>query len=58
MIAMFVSHLISLLATAKIAGYVCAIVLIDHGNAPWSYAFFRMVETALPTNESQKISGL
>lgn len=47
MIAMFVSHLISLPATAKIAGYVCAITLLDHGDAPWSYAFFRMIETAL-----------
>ena len=47
MIAMFVSHLFSLPATAKLAGYVCAIVLLDHGDAPWSYAFFRLVETAL-----------
>jgi len=47
MIAMFVSHLISLPATAKLAGYVCAIVLLDHGDTPWSYAFFRRVETAL-----------
>ena len=47
MIAMFVSHLFSLPATAKLAGYVCAIVLLDHSNAPWSYSFFRLVETAL-----------
>jgi uncharacterized membrane protein YgaE (UPF0421/DUF939 family) len=47
MVAMFVSHLIAPPATAKIVGYVCAIVLIDHGDAPWSYAFFRVIETAL-----------
>ena len=34
-------------ATAKVAGYVCGIVLLDHGDSPWSYAFFRMIETAL-----------
>ena len=46
MIAMFVSHLISMPA-ARVAGYVCGIVLLDHGDAPWLYALFRMVETAL-----------
>jgi len=56
MIAMFVSHLISLPATAKIAGYVCAIILIDHGDAPWSYAFFRMVETVLGIGTAISVS--
>jgi uncharacterized membrane protein YgaE (UPF0421/DUF939 family) len=46
MIAMFVSHLISMPA-ARVAGYVCGIVLLDHGDSPWLYALFRMVETAL-----------
>jgi len=47
LIAMFTTHLIAQPTAAKVAGYVCGIVLIDHGNAPWSYAFFRMIETAL-----------
>jgi uncharacterized membrane protein YgaE (UPF0421/DUF939 family) len=47
MIAMFVAQLISLPATAKLAGYVYAITLLNHGKPPWSYAFFRMIETAL-----------
>ena len=47
MIAMFVSHLISLPAAARVAGYVCGIVLLDHGDSPWSYGLFRMIETAL-----------
>ena len=47
MIAMFASHLISLPAAAKVAGYVSGIVLLDHGDSPWSYGLFRMVETAL-----------
>lgn len=56
MIAMFVSHLVSLPATAKLAGYVCAIVLLDHGDAPWSYAAFRMVETALGIGAAMCVS--
>jgi uncharacterized membrane protein YgaE (UPF0421/DUF939 family) len=47
MIAMFVTQQISLPATAKLAGYVCAIILLDRGNTPWSHAFFRMIETTL-----------
>jgi hypothetical protein len=33
MIAMFVSHLISMPA-ARVAGHVCGIVLLDHGDSP------------------------
>jgi hypothetical protein len=47
MITIFMSHLMFLPATAKVAGYMCGIVLLDHGDSPWSYAFFRMIETAL-----------
>jgi uncharacterized membrane protein YgaE (UPF0421/DUF939 family) len=47
MIAMFTTQLISQPTAAKVAGYVCGIVLLDHGDAPWTYGFFRMVETAL-----------
>jgi len=44
---MFASHILYLQAAAKVAGYVCGIVLLDHGDSPWSYALFRMIETAL-----------
>ena len=45
--AMFASHLLYLQGAARVAGYVCGIVLLDHGDSPWSYALFRMIETAL-----------
>jgi hypothetical protein len=44
---MFVSHIISLPAAAKVAGYVSGIILLDHSDSPWSYALFRMIETVL-----------
>lgn len=31
----------------KAAGYVCGIVLLNHGDQPWSYARYRMIETVL-----------
>ena len=45
--AMFASHLLYLQGAARLAGYVCGIVLLDHGDSPWIYALFRMIETAL-----------
>ena len=32
---------------ARVAGYVCAIVLLEHGANPWVYAFWRFTETVL-----------
>ena len=46
-VGMFASHILYLQAAAKVAGYVCGIVLLDHGDSPWSYALLRMIETAL-----------
>jgi uncharacterized membrane protein YgaE (UPF0421/DUF939 family) len=45
--AMFVSYLLRLDEAAKVAGYVCGIVLLEHGDHPWSYALYRAVETVL-----------
>jgi uncharacterized membrane protein YgaE (UPF0421/DUF939 family) len=32
---------------ARLAGYVSAIVVLDHAGGPWLYAGYRLVETAL-----------
>jgi len=47
MAAMFACHLLRLQDAAKVAGYVCGIVLLDHGGQPWIYAVYRLTETVL-----------
>lgn len=46
-VAMLASHILYLQGAARVAGYVCAIILFDHRDSPWSYALFRMIETGL-----------
>lgn len=45
--AMALSHLCRLQAAATVAGYVCGIVMLDHGGEPWVYAWYRLLETVL-----------
>ena len=46
-LAMFLAHAGGLAEAARVAGYVCAIVLLEHGDGPWFYAFYRVAETLL-----------
>ena len=47
MVAMFTTHLLRLQYAAKMAGYVCAIILLNYNDHPWSYALYRLIETSL-----------
>jgi uncharacterized membrane protein YgaE (UPF0421/DUF939 family) len=45
--AMFTSYLLGMKDSAKVAGYVCGVVLLTHSATPWSYAVYRVLETGL-----------
>jgi uncharacterized membrane protein YgaE (UPF0421/DUF939 family) len=45
--AMLLSSLLRLQTAATVAGYVCGIVVLDHGSHPWTYALDRLLETVL-----------
>ena len=47
LVAMLICHFSSMRGGAKVAGYICGIVMLAHGPKPWSYALFRLIETAL-----------
>jgi uncharacterized membrane protein YgaE (UPF0421/DUF939 family) len=47
MAAMLICHLLQAPDSAKVAGYVCGIVVIAYAADPWSYAFYRFVETVI-----------
>jgi hypothetical protein len=44
---MLISHLIGIPGAARLAGYVCAIVLVNFNDHPWTYAAYRCAETVL-----------
>ena len=45
--AMLLSHAVLAPEAAKLAGYVSGIVVFGHGEQPWSYASYRLIETLL-----------
>src|SRR5882757_4882798 len=47
LVAMFISQLLQVRTGAKMAGYICAIVMLHYGSEPWTYALLRLIETAL-----------
>jgi len=47
LVAMLASHLVRLDGAARLAGFVCGICVLQRGDAPWSYASARLLETAI-----------
>ena len=46
-VSILISHACGIKDAAKLAGYVCGIVLLDHHDHPWTYALYRLIETLL-----------
>jgi uncharacterized membrane protein YgaE (UPF0421/DUF939 family) len=46
-IAMLFCNLIRAPESARVAGFICGLVVFDHASAPFHYAFFRFIETVL-----------
>jgi len=45
MAAVFLTHVLGMKDAAKVAGYVCGVVLLNHTDGPWRYAAYRLIET-------------
>jgi len=47
LIAMLLCNLVRMQEGAKVAGYICGIILFSYGTEPWAYAYYRLIETLL-----------
>jgi uncharacterized membrane protein YgaE (UPF0421/DUF939 family) len=56
LVAMMISLLLHAQEAAKVAGYICGIVLLAYGEDSWSYALSRLFETALGIGVAWSIS--
>ena len=56
LVAMLLAHLFRASEAARVAGYICGLILIDSSASPWRDALFRMIETALGVSVAWIIS--
>ena len=47
LIAMMLCHACNVSAGAKVAGYLCALIILSEGEDPWRHALYRVIETVL-----------
>lgn len=47
LVTMFASHALRFENAARLAGYVCGIVILDHHDEPWAYGLLRLAETLI-----------
>ena len=45
--AMVVCHILNVSGGAKVAGYVSALAMLNDGDQPWAFAWYRLIETVL-----------
>jgi uncharacterized membrane protein YgaE (UPF0421/DUF939 family) len=57
-IALFLCQLLRLQGTARLAAYVCGIVMLEFSAQPWEYAAFRLVETVLGVVTAVAVSAV
>jgi uncharacterized membrane protein YgaE (UPF0421/DUF939 family) len=55
-LAMLLALALGLGEGARVAGYICGIVLLDHSTEPWHYAFHRLIETMIGVVAAWSIS--
>lgn len=46
-IALFLSHLLHIQDAARISALVCGLIMLYHGDRPWVYGLYRLMETML-----------
>jgi uncharacterized membrane protein YgaE (UPF0421/DUF939 family) len=47
LVAMLACQALGMSDGAKVAGYICGLILLDHRGEPWTYAVDRFIETLL-----------
>jgi uncharacterized membrane protein YgaE (UPF0421/DUF939 family) len=55
--AMFLSDILHLKGAAKVTGYVCGIIMLEHQGHQWTYGFYRLMETVLGICASLLVSS-
>jgi uncharacterized membrane protein YgaE (UPF0421/DUF939 family) len=55
-VAMLLCTLLQVRGGARIAGYICGIVVFDHGSEAWAYAADRLAETLIGVGVAWAIS--
>ena len=56
LVAMFLADMLGAREGAKIAGYICGLIVLEQSTAPWHDALYRVIETALGVSVAWLIS--